>query len=777
MGERKRRLASGQLLPPVQRAQIAQGFLALEAGELERAQSLYRHLLAALPQDAGSLVELGELALQLGDPANAEKLLRLAVTTQPDRAALRCNLAIVLRHLGQVTEAIEQLQQALVLDPSLVEGHFNLGHTLMNAQRFGEAAGAFERALAIRPNHANALHGLACAQLANEQRDEGCANLERAVAIAPTFHQAHASLAAARMERAAELELSAADTPGLATEQAERGLDSIFTALRLCPENPFYWAQFSDCLKDIQVRHPLNGVARELLSRALDHPVIDTNSLVHVVVDLVNSHPATLDLKRSLHPSSVFDGLTWLALAPLVKAVLEEPLLLKVMADAVIPDAFVERLVGFARSAALGEALARSEPSLPAPAIAALAHFGFTTEYASVESAPEAAGVDALAVGLRERRACGLAVPAHWYAVYAAYRPLHSLEGADQIAHDLVGTAFEQVAVRQILEPQAERELRSSIPALTGALGDVSLAVRTQYEANPYPRFIRPVRLLKNGTVRETMQSLFPCADLGGIAPSRPRILIAGCGTGRHPIATAQRFTHASVLAVDLSLASLAYATRKTRELGLSNIEYRQGDILELGSLEERFDIIECMGVLHHLEDPLAGWRVLCGLLRPGGLMRIGLYSAIARQHVVQAREFIATEGHEATPEGLRRCRAAILARQDDVLLRKLVRSEDFYSMSGCRDMIFHVQEHRFTLIQLGAILDALALQFLGFELAEPSPARAYRKRFPDDSTLTRLDQWHQFESAHPDTFTRMYQFWVRSPGEPHRAPDSERSI
>ena len=70
---------------------------------------------------------------------------------------------------------------------------------------------------------------------------------------------------------------------------------------------------------------------------------------------------------------------------------------------------------------------------------------------------------------------------------------------------------------------------------------------------------------------------------------------------------------------MDLSLSSLSYAKRKTQELGINNIEYMQGDILKLDQLEREFDIIECMGVLHHMDDPLAGWKVLVGKLRADG--------------------------------------------------------------------------------------------------------------------------------------------------------------
>ena len=185
------------------------------------------------------------------------------------------------------------------------------------------------------------------------------------------------------------------------------------------------------------------------------------------------------------------------------------------------------------------------------------------------------------------------------------------------------------------------------------------------------------------------------------------------------------------MLAVDLSLTSLAYAERKTRELGIGNIEYRQADILALGALAERFDVVDCTGVLHHLEDPVAGWRILCSLLRPGGVMRVGLYSEIARRHVVRARELIAAAGFAPTPSGIRACRAAILARQDDALLARVTQGEDFYSVSGCRDLIFHVQEQRFTLPRIASVLAELDLKFIGFEWPDTDTPARYRARFP----------------------------------------------
>ena len=97
-----------------------------------------------------------------------------------------------------------------------------------------------------------------------------------------------------------------------------------------------------------------------------------------------------------------------------------------------------------------------------------------------------------------------------------------------------------------------------------------------------------------------------------------------------------------NVLSMDLSLTSLSYAIRKTRELGITNIEYMQGDILKIDQLGRLFDIIESVGILHHMDDPLTGWKVLVDRLRSGGLMKAGLYNNLARQYIVKAHKHVA---------------------------------------------------------------------------------------------------------------------------------------
>ncbi len=144
--------------------------------------------------------------------------------------------------------------------------------------------------------------------------------------------------------------------------------------------------------------------------------------------------------------------------------------------------------------------------------------------------------------------------------------------------------------------------------------------------------------------------------------------------------------------------------------------------------------------------------------------MKIGLYSEAARQDVVAARALIAETGYAATPEDIRRCRRHIigLAKDSDLEVSKICARQSFFTLSECRDLLFHVQEHRFTLPQIDGALKALGLRFLGFNFEDRKALTAFRKSHSERDALTSLPLWHHFERETPDTFRGMYQFWCR---------------
>jgi SAM-dependent methyltransferase len=381
----------------------------------------------------------------------------------------------------------------------------------------------------------------------------------------------------------------------------------------------------------------------------------------------------------------------------------------------------------------------------------ALAQQCFLNEYVFAQSDEEVACAESLSGRLLQNLTAGKDVRLVLLAAVAAYFPLHGLPAAETLVHREWTAMGTDLVRQQLAEPLEEARDCKAIPALTAIEDDVSLQVMRQYEENPYPRW--------------TINPLAAERAQGRVAGPRAAedILIAGCGTGEHSIAIAQVFPNARILAVDISLASLAHARRKTREFGLQNIEYAQADILKLGTLGRGFDRIEAVGVLHHLEYPEAGWRVLLSLLRPDGEMRVGLYSETARRVILDARALIAARGFRANADDIRQCRQEILRDGNSERWKVLVNAKDFYNTSGCRDLLFNVMEHRFTIPQIAAFVNGHDLAFLGFDLPENSPVlEKFQRQSAKPVALTDLDHWHTFEAANPQTFAGMYTFFVR---------------
>ena len=122
---------------------------------------------------------------------------------------------------------------------------------------------------------------------------------------------------------------------------------------------------------------------------------------------------------------------------------------------------------------------------------------------------------------------------------------------------------------------------------------------------------------------------------------------------------------------------------------------------------------------------------------------------------------FIAERGYGSGADDIRRFRQELMATGSEMASKMASEHRDFFSTSECRDLLFHRQEHRFTLPQIGAFLAECGLAFLGFEL-EGSVLGQFRRRFPDPGALADLDLWHAFETENPHTFIGMYQFFVQ---------------
>lgn len=346
--------------------------------------------------------------------------------------------------------------------------------------------------------------------------------------------------------------------------------------------------------------------------------------------------------------------------------------------------------------------------------------------------------------------------------IRACYQPLYTLPNSATLLTHAWPEAVQRVIQQQIIEPKQEADLASAMAALTPIRDKVSQAVQTMYEESPYPRWVKAPSFSNQQSLNRFLAQNYP---LSGFTPLTSdnllQVLIAGGGTGQHPLHTARRFTDIQVQVIDLSRRSLAYAQRKTQELGLKNIKFAQADILQIDQIAQTFDLIESVGVLHHMSNPWAGWEALLTRLMPNGLMKLGFYSQTARKNINQLRDFIKTEGFGNTPEAIRACRQHLIEHSQSTNIGDIFLLRDFYSTSACRDLLFHVQEHQLTLPEIDTFLQSHDLKFIGFE-TDANTLDAYRKQFPNDPSATNLSNWHQFEQQYPNTFISMYQFWVQ---------------
>ena len=736
--------------PQCARAHLNRGNVLLARGQIDECRSAYQFAIACDPRYAAAHFNLGNLNYRAGEFELALQNYQAAVEIKSDFADAFVAMANALDSLGRTSEAVVACEHALTIAPGYAEAHFNLGMLAVAQGRTDQAAKSLRSAVQLKPDFAQAHRALATVLTGLEDLDAAAESLRRLLALQPESEEVSYELATILSTLGKSAEALALIAPAL-----ERGPTLEIKAF------------FSDCvarakfmINDPRVRSALItaitepwGTPFQLCRPALSLIMVDQR--IATCVRLTNdSWPVRLP-KTMLFGAF---GLATLAADSLLHALLE--------ATPVSMPEF-ERFLCCARSALL-EAASYKEGSDPSE-IAALRFYSalsrqcFINEYIFYSDNSEELAAAACRTKLVALLDANAVIPPLLVLAVAAYFPLYTLNDAHRLLDANLPSSIDAVLRQQVIEPLEERALRADIECLTPITLGVSQEVRSQYEENPYPRWVRLPRL---DNVLRFNDELRRAVPFGSFTPliddSAPEALIAGCGTGSHSIIAGQRYRDVRVLAIDLSLSSISYAKRKTQELGLTNIEYRQADILKIGEIARTFDIIESVGVLHHLADPFSGWRILLSRLRPGGFMRLGFYSELARRHVVKAREIIAARGYTSTALDIRRFRQD-LARYSSLEVQALSQYPDFYSTSECRDLLFHVQEHRLTLGQIESFIADCGLNFIGFE-CDRTVLNRYRKRFTDDPSCANLSNWAAFEADNPDTFIGMYQFWVQKP-------------
>jgi protein O-GlcNAc transferase len=221
-----------------------------QAGDLPRAEQIYRQALQLDPRHADALHLLGVIAGQKGENAVAVDYICRAIGILPQMPSFHGNLAVVYRAMGRLEEAAASLRRQVELQPDSAPGFFNLGNVLKEQGKLNEAAACYQRTVELIADFAPAYSELghllkqqgryneavACFQQAMDlgylpvhnslvvtlallgKLDEAVRSCRQALALKPDFYEAHNNLgnaykdqgrldeAAAAYQRAVEIE-------------------------------------------------------------------------------------------------------------------------------------------------------------------------------------------------------------------------------------------------------------------------------------------------------------------------------------------------------------------------------------------------------------------------------------------------------------------------------------------------------------------------------------------------------------------------------------------
>lgn len=654
----------------------------------------------------------------------------------PESAALSKARGAACASLGQIDLAIQHYDRVLAYDINDTEVLFAKGLIQYKKAEFHEARLTFFKLLKLDSKNAKVYNELGRCELGLGQQKEALTFFQQALEYDPTHVNALINQAEAYRRM------------GMIAEALQCCLD----ALNIDPKSIIAKMNFADILSSVRFTNALPTVEETLSDILTVGHLVRPKNIVNAVLSFLRHKALFAELKdysvHNLSPSQAVN---------IAKQLNQEDLFLKIASVCPLNDLELEALMKGLRLELLN-ALVDQGPFFGILRFqSALALQAFCNEYLYSYTSQEQKLVRQLNIQVSKKVSSGGQPDPGLVLCLASYQPLHSYEWSRRL---VPVPEIKDVLTRTLEDKVEERLVASEITSISEPVNKISSKVRDQYEQNPYPRWIN-LRLepypnsLSTILAKTQCKLLRPLAQRGGNLD----VLVAGCGTGQQAIEISSMLKGANITALDLSKTSLAYAQRKTKEFEIANLTYMHGDILDLGRLKSNFDVIYCEGVLHHMEDPIEGWATLVDHLRPTGLMQIGLYSALARRHIARFRSELELDLEKIDSQQLRDYRDMIAVSKEPHH-QWIRRGHDFYSLSTFRDLLFHVQEHTFTIQQISTHLNLLGLHFCGF--SKPEIRESFRREYPEAADMYDLVKWALFEEKYPRTFAGMYSFWCQ---------------
>ncbi len=752
------------------------GYLYFNLGNFKEAAKLIIKSLELNPNDYQALLTLGWSQKELTKYEEALKITLKSLEIFPDNPSALVNLGAIYKDLNRLDQALEVTIKALKLKPDNPLALINLGSIYQDLGQFDEALESTLKSLKLEPHNPSALINLSSIYKDLGQLDESLSTIRSALEIKPNDPYINLSLGDIYKEI------------GL----TDQSLTYYLRALKLKPECPNINLNLGLFFKDIGDLNKALSFTLQSLELKLDNPgaIKNINSFIDQLGSgLYDTHNITRAYNLLLNRTDVshrrLSGLFRQKYFNIIQKASEHTTIISEKNDA---------LQQLAKDTNFHKSISLFVPPIPEVEIfltrlreeillqfnktghihpqlesltKALAMQCFLNEYTYYIKEEEKDLVSKLITKAeKDREIIGqkLLIISCYKSIYTAFPDTRGAQ-----VYSGLNDSYKELLMTQLIEPSQEEKIKSTLDNPSLFSNKISQKVENMYESNPYPRYkyanftkatlSQPIaEFIKRETTKQKLN--FSVELTSPIA--KPKVLIAGCGTGNQVI-SASRYKNAKITAIDLSSSSLAYASRKSKEYGMNNVEFKKMDILNLDKIDNFFDIIECSGVLHHMENPPDGLAALIRLLKPGGYIKLGLYSEIARSVVIKARDIIQRLHIDSSAESIREFRKQVLDGEISDLKDLPKFGTDFFSLSECKDLCFHVQEHLFTTEKLQNFLNTQNLDFCGF-MVPIHIKQLYQKYNPEDGEMTSLKYWGNFEKKYPSTFKGMYQFWAHKP-------------
>lgn len=700
-------------------------------------QSAIEHFTLAIeskPNDLQLLSQLTELHTSLGNLSEAIKIVQLGLKHSDDLPSILVLQGTVYQKFGKFEQVIEVLQKCVKLYPNFVEGYLQLALTFMQLHEY-------HRTIQIL-----------------QEADKKCGPTDRVLNLLGIVHEEIGDYEQAMTYFMLSLELNADNHNTLNNiglhflkiGNPGEALSYFCKSLSVRGENNEALQYFGSLMttdSNLSLKKEWGQYLYMLLSGT---NVMRPRDIASTIIKYCYEHNALnelLDEALQVENSAGFKAI--------INKFNQQYFLINLMKVTPIPDLKIERALGQLRKFILLNIDNLDPTNLFSTFTEALAIQCFINEHIYHLTYSESVALEKLRSKCHERSRRSEPLLEHELLCLAYY--LDVAEFINEIPDPKHGK-LQNLVQLTYTNYYLEKDIKKSIKSVSNIYDSTSQIVRDQYEQNPYPRWIKTYYRNKPLSLMQMAEQLDLNVENSSVFQRKTLdILVAGCGTGQHSISTSKRFNECRVKAIDLSRSSLAYAIRKTQEQRIDNIEYLHGDILEISDTWHEFDVIESVGVLHHMKDPLLGWAHLIKLLKPGGLMKIGLYSVHARKIVSELRSEFQNR-RNISPHDIRATRTKILAGER-IQHKAISQMNEFYSMSEFRDLILHEEEHTYNLFQIENMLNDLGLIFCGFEGIQQK--KIFKKHYPK-SNLSELAKWNTLEEKQPSLFSGMYQFWCQ---------------